>query len=302
MKAYNRKLYPFESNWINIDGNQMHYIDEGHGETILFSHPPLGSSFMYRDFFKELKNRYRCIAIDYPGFGLSIANETYKPTIEGQSTLLEKFIFRLKLKAVFLLGHDTGGPSAFGVAINYPELFKGLILTDTIIYPVSEYKRISNMLGIVGSHLFTWLNAKTNFLVKFTFKYGVRTRRLSRLERAEYGLMFGTSKKRRLITQMLYNLKESETFMRKIRQGFETTLNSKPTLLIYGENDPVKKLGIADRINRLMPNSKLFLINEEGHFPHEGQPKQMSEIIHIWIEGVPDTSASNTRVGLVSMS
>lgn len=33
-----KNLFPFESKWIDIDGNQLHYIDEGTGETILFVH------------------------------------------------------------------------------------------------------------------------------------------------------------------------------------------------------------------------------------------------------------------------
>jgi haloalkane dehalogenase len=284
MKQYNTNLYPFDSKWINIDGNNIHYIDEGEGEIIVFSHPPLASSFMYRDFVKTLRNNYRCVAIDYPKFGLSTASSGYKMNIEGQSRILEKFISKLNLKDIYILGHDTGGPSAFGAAINHPELFKGIILTDTIIYPISEYKKLTKILEIAGSKFFTWFNATTNFLVNATFKYGVRTRKLTREERGEYKRMFNTREKRRQITQMLFNLKESEVFMKKIKQGFETTLNSKPTLLIYGENDPVKEIGIADRIHQLMPNSELFLIDKEGHFPHEGQPKQMSQIIHHWIE------------------
>lgn len=291
MKQYNTNLYPFESKWINIDGNNIHYVDEGQGEIILFSHPPLASSFMYRDFVKNLKNNYRCIAIDYPKFGLSTASNNYKMSIEEQSKVLEKFILKLNLKDIFVLGHDTGGPSAIGVAINHPNLFKGLILTDTIIYPVSEYKKLTKMLGIVGGKFFTWFNATTNFLVYGTFKYGIKTRKLTKEERQEYKLMFNTRAKRKQITHMLFNLKESEVFMKKIKKGFETTLNSKSTLLIYGENDPVKELGIADRIHQLMPNSELFLIDKEGHFPHEGQPKQMSEIIHNWIEKI--TIANN---------
>ena len=284
MNAYNTKLYPFKSQWITIDGNEIHYIDEGSGDIILFSHPPVASSFMYRDFIKLLKKEYRCIAIDYPGFGLSVAREGYRIGIEKQCHVLEKFVQKLNLNAIYLLGHDTGGPSAFGVALNNPHLFKGLILTDTIIYPVSEYKKLKRMLRIVGGNLFSWFNAKTNFLVNGTTKYGIRTRKLSPDERQQYRQLFNSPIKRKRITQMLYNLSESEEFMKTIRHGFESTLNKKPTLLMYGEKDPVNQLGIADRIHRLMPNSELFLINKEGHFPHEGQPKQMSEIIHYWIE------------------
>ena len=284
MKKYNSQLFPFESKWIDIEGNHIHYVDEGKGNLILFSHPPLASSFMYRNFITHLSRNYRCIAIDYPSFGLSTAKESYEPSIAGQRNVLEKFILKLDLKDIFILGHDIGGPSAFGVALKHPNLFQGIILTDTIIYPVSEYKKLVKMLAIVGSRFFTWFNAITNFLINSTYKYGIRTRKLSKKERNEYKSMFNTKEKRKLITRMLFNLKESENYMKMIKNGFETILKNKPTLLIYGEKDPVKEIGIADRIHKLLPNSELFLIKAEGHFPHEGQPRLMSEIIHNWIE------------------
>ena len=283
MKAYNSKLYPFESQYLNIDGNHIHYIDEGQGDIILFSHPPVASSFMYRNFIQQLSRNYRCIALDYPGFGLSVSAKAYIPTIEAQCSILEKFIQALNINNIFLLGHDTGGPSAFGVALKHPALFSGIILTDTIIYPVSEYQKLTSMLNIVGGKFFSWFNATTNFLIYGTYKYGIRTRKLTEEERKEYKRMFNTKAKRRLITAMLYNLKESESYMAKIKKGFETILNDKPALLIYGAKDPVTEIGITDRIHQLLPDSELFLIKDEGHFPHEAQPVQMSKIIHNWI-------------------
>jgi pimeloyl-ACP methyl ester carboxylesterase len=67
----NKTLYPFESRWITMDGNAIHYIDEGSGEILFFVHGTPEWSFGYRDLIRELRNSYRCIAIDLLGFGLS---------------------------------------------------------------------------------------------------------------------------------------------------------------------------------------------------------------------------------------
>ena len=284
--TYHSDLYPFQSKKMDIQGNQIHYIDEGKGSVLLFSHAPLGSSFMYRNFIKILRKKYRCIALDYPNFGLSTASSTFKASLESQSQILEAFIDRLKLNNIFILGHDTGGPSAFKVAIDHSKQFKGLVLTDTIIYPVSEYPKISRMLSLVGSAPFSYLNAVSNFLVRLTFNFGVQSRNLSKAELRQYYDLFDTKEKRRQITRMLYNLKESEHFMQSIQKGFETTLKHKPALLMYGDNDPVKEMGIADRIHHLLPNSELFLIPNEGHFPHEGQAEMMAQIIDDWMAKV----------------
>ena len=66
-----QKEYPFNSNYFNVNGHQMHYIDEGQGETILFIHGTPSWSFDFRNVIKSLSKNYRCIAIDHVGFGLS---------------------------------------------------------------------------------------------------------------------------------------------------------------------------------------------------------------------------------------
>src|SRR2546421_8574378 len=75
------QLYPFQSHFVEIDGNRIHYIDEGTGPTLLFLHPGVGWSFIYRDIIKELRGHFRCVALDLPGFGLSSATPGYVHTL-----------------------------------------------------------------------------------------------------------------------------------------------------------------------------------------------------------------------------
>lgn len=297
---YNKKLYPFESKWIALDNHNIHYVDEGQGQVILFSHAPLASSFMYRKLIHKLSENYRCVALDFPGFGISYDDPARKYSIVTQSEILRQFIHQLRLSDIIGFGHDTGGPSLFKVAVDSPELFKGLILTDTIIFPTNEYPRIHNMLGVVGSRIFRQVNAVTNLLVRLTYSLGVPTRRLTQNELKQYSRLFRTHHQRRRITEMLYSLKENNEFMQRVKAGFENQLRSKPILLIYGENDPVNKLGIADRIHKMMKNSELFLIKKEGHFPHEGQPERMIEIVDSWMIKLLAQQNDNNLKGLMS--
>src|SRR6266571_498398 len=91
------QLYPFQSRFVEIDGNRIHYIDEGSGPLLLFLHPGLGWSFTYRNVIKELRSRFRCVALDLPGFGLSQAGAGYQHTLTKDSLLLERFIQELGL-------------------------------------------------------------------------------------------------------------------------------------------------------------------------------------------------------------
>ncbi len=281
---YDTILYPFDSRWIDIQNQKVHYVDEGDGQIILFSHAAIGSSYMYRRFIQILSRTYRCIALDYPGFGLSSNGTHYVYGVVSQSRVLRQFIQQLQLKDIIALGHDTGGPSLFKVAADHPDLFKGLILTDTIIFPTSEYVKIHTMLSVLGSGVVQALNGWTNFLMKLTINKGVATRKLGRQEKIPYYEMSNTSAKRKRIIKVLVSLRDNPEFMKRVKEGFENELNEKPVLLIYGEKDPVNELGVPDRIHAMLKNSELFHIRKEGHFPHEGQPERMSEIIHQWIQ------------------
>src|SRR5262245_48366233 len=70
-------LYPFESRWFETDGIRVHYIDEGTGRPILMCHGNPTWSFLYRKLIGRLRGRFRCVAADYPGFGLSDRPEGY---------------------------------------------------------------------------------------------------------------------------------------------------------------------------------------------------------------------------------
>ncbi len=284
-KWLSKTHFPFESKFINVAGNTIHYIDEGNGnETILFAHPPVGWLFMYREFIKILSKKYRCIAFDFPGFGFSEAGKGYTYTLASQAEITKGFIKKLNLDNLYILGLDTGGPSAFTAAAATPQRVKGLLLTDTLPFPVSEYPKIGKMLGIVGSPIFSSLNAAFNLLPKLTFNFGVKNRKLSKEEKQTYIKAFATGKKRRRATKILLQLKLEDTLMQQLKTHFTTTFNNTPILLMYGENDPLTELGIPQKAHQLFSKTKLVFVKGEGHFPHEGEPLFMAEQIDIWIE------------------
>jgi haloalkane dehalogenase len=282
---YPKRLYPFESKWLTINGNNIHYIDEGEGDIILFCHPPVTSSFMYRNIIKGLTKQFRCIALDFPGFGLSeiIPSTGYTHSINAQAEVVEAFLKALQLPPVYLLMQECGGHAAIKVFIQQPEKLKGIIITDTIIFPVSNYPRIRIMLSLINSSIFNLINVNFNFLIRVMTKYGINNRKLSEEERNTYKAMFRTKEIRKASPYMLHQLVVQEKLLSQIQAAFETIFNKTPALLIYGEKDPLNQLGVTKRIHDLLPTSELHLIKGEGHFPHEGEPEKMSVLISNWI-------------------
>jgi pimeloyl-ACP methyl ester carboxylesterase len=101
------KLYPFAHHFADLpNGARVHYLDEGAGETIVFLHGNPTWSFLYRNIVKDLRGSYRCIALDYPGFGLSEAPAGYDFLPRTHSQSLEQFFDALKLSNVTLMVQD----------------------------------------------------------------------------------------------------------------------------------------------------------------------------------------------------
>jgi haloalkane dehalogenase len=277
------RLYPFESRYVEIKGNRVHYVDEGKGPTLLFLHSGPAWSFIYRNFMLGLRDRFRCVALDYPGFGLSTANEDYGYSLAEHSEIVEKFIQRLDLCEVTMMVHDAGGPIGLGVAVRRPDLFKALILTDTFGWALSDHNpSVARMLRFVSGPVFGFFNQTFNLLPWIVATFAARRRKLSKAERAAYTKAFPTRESRRRIQTLFRDLYVQEAYMRDVEQGLKQHLNDLPVLLMYGENDAAVQAGFMSRFEEIFPRHRSVLIEGEQHFPHEGAPEEMVAAIKDW--------------------
>src|SRR5262249_10406222 len=129
-----------------------------------------------------LRDDFRCIALDFPGFGLSAAEARHPVTVPALARLVEQFVVMLELRGIILVVGDAGGPIGLGVAARHPDWFGGLVLAGTFGWSLKEYPKVRRMLGIVSSRPFAFVQQHTNFLMKYT----ASTFRMSADERAAF--------------------------------------------------------------------------------------------------------------------
>src|ERR671935_3086202 len=103
-------LFPFESRYADVAGSRVHYVEGGSAPPLLLLHGNPTWSFLYRDLIKALRDRYRCIAVDYPGFGLSRAAPGYGFTPAEHADVLEKLVLELDVRDATMMVQDWGGP------------------------------------------------------------------------------------------------------------------------------------------------------------------------------------------------
>ncbi|HEV8166950.1 MAG TPA: alpha/beta fold hydrolase [Actinomycetota bacterium] len=148
-----QELFPFQSHFAEVDGARVHYIDEGQGPVFLGLHGNPTWSFLYRHIVHGLKDRFRCVALDYPGFGLSTAPAGYGYTVAEHARVVEGFVSQLGLEGVTLMVQDWSGPIGLSVAVRHPERFRAFVIGNTFGWPVrgeKTFERFSKLLGSRG--------------------------------------------------------------------------------------------------------------------------------------------------------
>src|SRR5918994_7197351 len=73
--------WPFRIQAVSVDGCRLHLIDEGAGPVLLLVHAGMWS-FVWRDLITDLARDFRCVAVDFPGSGLTQAPAKYPLGLE----------------------------------------------------------------------------------------------------------------------------------------------------------------------------------------------------------------------------
>ena len=128
-------LYPFTSRWFDSSAGWVHYMDEGDGPAIVFFHGNPTWSFLYRTIIARLRDRFRCVAADYPGFGLSDRPPGYGYTPAEHARVMTELVRHLGLDAFIVMGQDWGGPIGLAVAVTLPQRVRGVVCGNTWFWP-----------------------------------------------------------------------------------------------------------------------------------------------------------------------
>jgi haloalkane dehalogenase len=128
--------FPFESNYLEVLGSQMHYIDEGEGDTILFIHGNPTSSYLWRNIIPYVEPYGRAIAVDLIGMGKSDKPDIGYRFVD-HAKYLEAFIEKLDLNNITLVVHDWGSALGFNYAMQNEDNVKGIAFMEAFLMPLT---------------------------------------------------------------------------------------------------------------------------------------------------------------------
>ncbi len=295
------ETFPFESRMIDCRRGAIHYVDEGSGPVLLLLHPAAGTLYIYKRMILQLRERFRVIAPDLFGFGLSRADDDFEYTLDAYADSINDFVRALEIHNVTLLVNDTSGPIGLGAATREPNLYRSFIITDTFGFPLrGRFAIVRFMLRrVLPSWPIRALNRKLNLLAWAVSTVAPYRNPLPRADRRTYQGFFRTTESRDRIIDLFHSLGSDETFLPSVEAGIRAHLAQKKTLLLYGQFDPVRLIGFLARFRELFPTAQQAIISGEEHFPILGSAAAVAKEIDIWYdrEFTPEQQAEWSKVG-----
>ncbi len=130
--------YSFPSQFLEISGHRLHYLDEGKGPVIVMVHGNPTWSYYFRRAISLLSTTHRVIAIDHMGCGLSDKPQAYPYTLAQHISNLRTLLQSLAIERYSLMVHDWGGAIGMGCAVQSPEQIDRIVVMNTAAFRSSR--------------------------------------------------------------------------------------------------------------------------------------------------------------------
>lgn len=274
------ELFPFESRFVAIDGHNVHYVDEGSGPTLLFLHGNPTWSFVYRDVIRSLRDEFRCVAVDYPGFGLSSPAPGYRYLPEEHAQVIAAFVDTLALTGVTLVAHDWGGPIGLATVEQQPAAFDSLVLANTWCWPI-DAPHVQIASHLMGGPLGRLLIRQFNLFVNAMIPAGHRLRKPTDDEMAHYRKALATPERREATAILPRRITASRRFLADLEAGLPS-LASVPTLIVWGDADLAFGSKELRRWEEIFTDHHTEIVEGAGHFVQSDAPEQFAAAIRNW--------------------
>ena len=271
-----RDAYPFAPHAVQLTAGRMHYVDVGAGDPVLFVHGTPTWSFEYRHLIKGLATKYRCIAPDHLGFGLSERPVDFPYTPEAHAAALAEFVDRLHLDGITLVVHDFGGPIGLPLALADHSHVSRIVILNSWMWPFDDdpemLRRARFAAGAIGRFMYKHLNASLRLLTPSA--YGDRHQLTPEIHRQYLEVFRDKDARVRVLHALARALNDSRDYYARLWQQAER-LRQYPALVVWGMKDTAFKPHLLAKWQRLLPHAEIVSLASAGHWPHEEAPAEV---------------------------
>ncbi len=284
------RLFPFRSKWFESRAGEVHYVDEGVGDPILFLHGNPTWSFLYRGIIIRLKKKFRCIAVDYPGFGLSARPDNYGYSPGEHASIVRDLVRELDLKNLTIMGQDWGGPIGLRVAADELPRLRALVMGNTWFWPLDSWQ------GKTFSYLMSMQPVQSqilnrNLFVEKIMPVGVK-HPLPDEVMHHYREALPTPKSRVGAAEFPVQLTTATSWLRKLESDVQDKLANVPMLLAWGLHDPMFSRRFMERFRETFNSVQIQRLDAK-HYIQEDAPKEIAEAIETFLTSADVSPGSN---------
>lgn len=269
LKKLRTKYENEHSRYINVDGLDIHYRDEGEGPLLVLVHGLLASLHTWDGWVEHLKHHYRVLRLDVPGFGLTGPHAEMEYTPEYAAHFCEKLVRAIGVNEPFYLaGSSLGGFISWNYAALYPDRVKKLILLDPIGYPQPLPWVLRLVTQPVMRHFARFVTPKPLLVRNLREIYGDHGR-LSEDKIQTYYELLRRSGNRDSMVRFFDTLVEYSTHPTLKERIKEVKA---PTLLMWGREDRWVPVELVQQWIEDVRNIQHIIYDGVGHIPMEELP------------------------------
>ena len=257
-----------DSDFIDIDGLKIHYKDEGEGPVLVLLHGICASLYTWDGWVGELKDDYRIIRLDIPGWGLTGPVGSDAHDLNKMMTMLDQFLATLEIDTFYLAGNSLGGYFSWNYALNHPEQVKKMVLLDPVCYP-QEVPWFVSVARIPLIRIFPkYMMPKFLVSMNVNAVYSDDSKITDDIYDLYFDLAMRKGNKSSYIDIFRFMARNAKNDA--LSKGVENIRT--PTLLMYGQDDKWVSPDQAKQWKEDVPGVKHIIYEGVGHIPMEELP------------------------------
>ena len=265
---------PAQSHYVEVNGQTLHYKQwSQNGPPLLFLHGVTSSGSSWDIISPQFMSRYRVMAFDLRGHGLSSKPASGYTWAEDYAADLVEFINTHLDEPAIVVGHSLGAAITVPIAASTPGKVRAVVMEDPPLFADERPAHIHNRFKpVLTLKQMPYELRVERFMDIMGVDRDAATRRASDLEAVS--------------EQALLELMEGQS---SYRVEYWLPMMSCPSLVILGspERGGVVARDDRPRLERLLTNTTLIEWGDVGHSIHIEQPERFVSEVKSFLEGLP---------------
>ncbi len=284
---------------ITLHGHRVSYRSAGTGPLLLLLHGIAGTSSTWEEVGRGLQSSYSVLAPDLLGHG-----ETAKPwrgdySLGAYANLVRDLLSALGHERATLVGHSLGGGVALQFAYQFPDRCERLVLVSSggLGHEVHPLLRSAALPGaelvlplLCGQGARNAVARATQWLGRLGLRAGPD------LEEIWRGFVsLGDADTRRAFLETARGVLDVRG--QRVCAGDRLYLAEEiPTLIVWGERDPLIPVQHAYATHERIAGSRLDVFRRGGHFPHRDDPRRFVDLLLDFIATTQPARLADSRL------